>query len=47
MIEFRYIALSNAIKKVVYVKNFVIELGMVPSIENLIKLYYDNNKVIV
>jgi hypothetical protein len=34
-------------KEVIWIKKFIIELGVVPSIVNPIALYYDNNKVIV
>jgi hypothetical protein len=34
-------------KEVIWIKKFIIELGVVPSIVNPIALYYDNNRVIV
>lgn len=45
-IEVEYIVLSNAIKKIIEIKTFVIKLRMVPSIVDLIDLYCDNNGVI-
>ncbi|KAI5415226.1 hypothetical protein KIW84_040608 [Lathyrus oleraceus] len=44
--EAEYIAASSAAKKVVWIKKFISELGIVPSIVGPIGLYYDNNGVI-
>ena len=44
--EAEYIAASEAAKEAVWIKNFVTELGVVPSIENSIPLYCDNNGAI-
>ena len=41
-----YIATSEAVKEAVWIKNFITELGVVPSIVHLILLYYDNNGAI-
>ena len=40
--EAEYIAASEVAKEAVWIKNFVTELGVVPSIENAIPLYCDN-----
>jgi hypothetical protein len=42
MIEVEYIAASNAAKEVVWIKNFVSELGVVPSASSPMDLYCDN-----
>ncbi|KAI5396445.1 hypothetical protein KIW84_062600 [Lathyrus oleraceus] len=44
--EAEYIAASNAEKGVVWIKKFISELGIVPSIVDPIGLYYDNNGAI-
>ncbi|PKI61116.1 hypothetical protein CRG98_018436 [Punica granatum] len=44
--EAEYIATSNAAKEAVWIKKFVTELAVVPSIANLLDLYYDNNGAI-
>ena len=44
--EAEYIAASDAAKEVVWIKNFVFRLGVVPSITNPIDVYYDNNGAI-
>ena len=41
-----YIVASDVAKEAVWIKKFIIELGVVPSITNLVNLYYDNNGVI-
>ena len=41
-----YIATSNAVKEAVWIKKFIIELSIVPSIVNPVDLYHDNNKAI-
>ena len=40
-IEAEYIIVSIASKEAVWIKNFIIELGVVPSIADLVKLYCD------
>ncbi|KAI5448728.1 hypothetical protein KIW84_015932 [Lathyrus oleraceus] len=42
-IEAEYIATSSAAKEAVWIKKFISELGVVPSIVDPIGLYYDNN----
>ena len=41
-----YIAASDVAKKVVWIKNFIFILGVVPSITNLVDVYCDNNGAI-
>ena len=45
-IEAEYIVVSMASKEVVWIKNFITELGVVPNIVDSVKLYCDNNKAI-
>ena len=45
-IESEYITASTAAKEVVWIKKFIVELGVVPSIVDLIPLYCDNNGAI-
>ena len=45
-IESEYIAASDAAKEVVWIKKFVTELGVVPSILDLVDLFCDNNGAI-
>ena len=45
-IEAEYIATSDAAKEAVWIKKFITELGVVPSIESLIPLYCANNGAI-
>ncbi|KAL4388577.1 hypothetical protein GQ457_09G016830 [Hibiscus cannabinus] len=45
-IEAEYIAASEAAKEVVWIKKFISELGVVPSISDAIGLYCDNNGAI-
>ncbi|KAI5383626.1 hypothetical protein KIW84_070849 [Lathyrus oleraceus] len=45
-IEAEYIATSSAAKEAVWIKKFISELGVVPSIVDPIGLYYDNNGAI-
>ncbi|KAI5397676.1 hypothetical protein KIW84_063483 [Lathyrus oleraceus] len=45
-IEAEYIAASSATKEVVWIKKFISELGIVPSIVDPIGLYCDNNGAI-
>ncbi|KAK8632767.1 hypothetical protein V6N13_073148 [Hibiscus sabdariffa] len=44
--EAEYIAASEAAKEVVWIKKFVTELGVVPSISDAMELYCDNNGAI-
>ena len=44
--ESEYIAASDAAKEVVWIKKFISELGVVPSIANPVSLYCDNNGAI-
>ena len=44
--EVEYISASEAIKEAVWMKKFIIELGVVPEIENPISLYCDNTGAI-
>nr|GEY37673.1 hypothetical protein [Tanacetum cinerariifolium] len=43
-IEAEYIAASNASKEAVWVRKFIIGLGVVPAIEETIKMYCDNTR---
>jgi hypothetical protein len=45
-IETEYIAASEATKEVVWIKNFISELGVVPSVSSPMDLYCDNNRAI-
>ena len=42
-----YIAASEAAKEAVWIRKFISELGVVPSIVDLVPLYCDNNGAIV
>ncbi|KAK8523044.1 hypothetical protein V6N12_073755 [Hibiscus sabdariffa] len=44
--EAEYIAASEAAKEVVWIKKFISELGVVPSISDVVGLYCDNNVAI-
>ena len=44
--EAEYIAASNAAKEAVWIWKFVSELGVIPSIESAVPLFYDNNGAI-
>jgi len=44
--EAEYVAASSAAKEAVWIKNFISELGIVPSIVDSIGLYCDNNGAI-
>ena len=44
--EAKYIAASDASKEAIWIKKFVNELGVVPSIANPVHLYCDNNGAI-
>ena len=41
--EVEYIAASEAAKEAVWLKNFLIDLGVVPSAQSAITLYCDNS----
>ena len=45
-IEDEYIAASDAAKEAVWIKKFITELGVVPSIADPVDLYCDNNGAI-
>ena len=44
--EAEYIAASKVIKEVVWLKNFLLDLGVVPSAQSAITLYCDNSEVV-
>ncbi|KAL0336650.1 UNVERIFIED_CONTAM: Retrovirus-related Pol polyprotein from transposon TNT 1-94 [Sesamum radiatum] len=44
--EAEYIAASKAAKKVVWMKNYIQELGVVPSIAEPVVIFYSNNGAI-
>jgi hypothetical protein len=46
MMEVEYIAASEATKEIVWIRNFVSELGVVPSVSSPMDLYYDNSGAI-
>ena len=46
IIEAEYIAASKAAKEAIWIKKFIIGLGVVPSISNLVDLFCDNNGAI-
>ena len=45
-IKVEYIAASEAAKEAVWMKKFIAELGVVPSISDPLNLYCDNNRAI-
>ena len=45
-IEAEYIAESDAANEAIWIKKFVTELGVVPSIESVVPLFCDNNGAI-
>ena len=45
--EVKYIATSEVAKEVVWLRNFLMDLGVVPRVQWAVTLYCDNNKVIV
>ena len=45
--EAEYIVAAEAAKEAVWIRNFISELGVVPSVANPIELYCDNNGAIV
>jgi hypothetical protein len=47
MTEDVYIAASKAAKEDVWIRNFISELGVVPSASSPMDLYYDNSRAIV
>ena len=44
--EAEYVAVSEAAKEAVWMKKFIIELGVVPEIENPVPLYCDNTRAV-
>ncbi|GJZ12566.1 retrotransposon protein, putative, ty1-copia subclass, partial [Tanacetum coccineum] len=44
--EAKYIAAYDASKEAVWVRKFIFELGVVPTIKELINMYYDNTRAI-
>ena len=44
--EAKYIAASEAAKEAVWLKNFLLDLGVVPSAQSAITLYCDNSGVV-
>jgi hypothetical protein len=46
MIEFEYIAVFEAAKEAVWIRNFVSELGVLPSLSSPVNLYCDNSGAI-
>jgi hypothetical protein len=44
--EAEYIAASKAAKEGIWIKMFMIELGVVPSVQGPMKIYCDNNGAI-
>jgi hypothetical protein len=46
MMEHEYIAASKDTKEVVWIRNFVSELGVVPSASSPMDVYYDNSVAI-
>ena len=45
--EVEYIAASEAAKETVWLKNFLLDLGVVPSVQSSITLYYDNSGAVI
>ena len=46
-IEVEYIVASEVAKEAVWIRNFILELGVVPSLVDPVPIYCDNNGVIV
>ena len=44
--EVEYIAASEAAKEAVWLKNFLLDLGVVPSVQSAITLYCDNSRAV-
>ena len=44
--EAEYIAASKAAKKAVWLKKFLLDLGVVPSVQSAITLYHDSSGVV-
>ena len=44
--EVEYVAASDAAKEAIWIRKFISELGVVPSIESVVPLFYDNNGAI-
>lgn len=47
IIKSEHIALLDTMKEAMWIKKFVAKLSVVPSIENLIEFYCNNNEVIM
>ena len=45
--EAEYIAISEATKKVIWIKKFIMELGVVTKIEGPVPLYCDNTRAVI
>ncbi len=45
--EAEYIAVSDATKEAIWIKKFMTELAVVPSIESVVPLYFDNNGAVI
>ena len=45
-IETKYIASSEAAKETVWLRNFLMDLGVVPRVQSVVTLYYDNSRAI-
>jgi hypothetical protein len=46
MTEAKYITASEAAKEAIWIRNFVSELGVVPSVSSPMDLYCDNSEAI-
>ena len=44
--EAEYIVASKATKEAVWLKNFLLDIGVVSSAQSVITLYYDNSRVV-
>ena len=44
--EAEYIADSEEVKEAVWLKNFLMDLEVVPSVQSAITLYYDNSEAV-
>ncbi len=45
--EAKYIAASDAAKEAIWIKKFIIELAVVPSIKSAVPLHCDNNGTVI
>ncbi len=45
--EAEYITASDAVKEAIWIKKFMTELIVVPSIESVVPLYCDNNGAVI